>query len=160
MEISLAEAAGGATRRVRIGQDASGSAREVEVTIPAGVADGKVMRLRGLGRQGAHGGPAGDVMLTIRVKPDERFQIEGENLRVRVPVPLELAVLGGPVRVPTPTGDVEMTVPAMTSGTRQFRLRGKGLGPEGKRGDLILCIDIVLPEADDDLSALMRARKG
>ncbi len=160
MEVTLAEAQAGATRRVRIGQDASGSAREVEITVPAGVADGKVMRLRGLGRPGRSGGAPGDVLLTIRVKPDERFQVEGENLRVRVPVPLETAVLGGPLRVPTPTGEVEMTLPPMTSGTRQFRLRGKGLGPEGKRGDLIAAIDIVLPEADEDLTALMHARKG
>jgi DnaJ-class molecular chaperone len=160
MEVSLAEAAGGATRRVRIGSDAMGGAREVEVTIPAGVADGKVMRLRGLGRPGPAGGPPGDVLLTIRVKPDERFQIDGDNLRVRVPVPLETAILGGPVRVPTLTGEVEMTLPPMTSGTRVFRLRGKGLGREGKRGDLLLSIDIVLPEADDDLTALMKARRG
>jgi DnaJ-class molecular chaperone len=168
MEVSLAEAAQGATRRVRIGQgtntEATGGAREVEVTIPAGVEDGKVMRLRGLGRQSPMGGPAGDVMLTIRVKPDSRFEIDGLNLKVRIAVPLETAVLGGPVRVPTLTGEAEMTLPPMTSGTRIFRLRGKGLGrqepgKEPARGDLLLAIDIVLPEADEDLVALMKARK-
>jgi DnaJ-class molecular chaperone len=163
MEVSLAEAATGTTRRVRIGSEATGGAREVEVTIPAGVEDGRVMRLRGLGRQSPMGGPQGDVMLTIRVKPDSRFEIDGLNLKVRVPVPLETAVLGGPVRVPTLTGEAEMTLPPMTSGTRVFRLRGKGLHSTGKepaRGDLLLAIDIVLPEADEDLSALMKARKG
>jgi DnaJ-class molecular chaperone len=164
MEVSLAEAAQGATRRVRIGSEATGGAREVEVTIPAGVEDGRVMRLRGLGRQSPLGGPAGDVMLTIRVKPDSRFEIDGLNLKVRVAVPLETAVLGGPVRVPTLTGEVEMTLPPMTSGTRIFRLRGKGLsrqesGKEPARGDLLLAIDIVLPEADEDLAALMKARR-
>ena len=164
MEVSLAEAATGATRRVRIGSEATGGAREVEVTIPAGVEDGKVMRLRGLGRQSPMGGPAGDVMLTIRVRPDSRFEIDGLNLKVRVPVPLETAVLGGPVRVPTLTGEAEMTLPPMTSGTRVFRLRGKGLGRQepGKepvRGDLLLAIDITLPEADEDLVALMKARR-
>jgi DnaJ-class molecular chaperone len=164
MEVSLAEAATGATRRVRIGSEATGGAREVEVTIPAGVEDGKVMRLRGLGRTSPMGGPAGDVMLTIRVQRDSRFEIDGLNLKVRVAVPLETAVLGGPVRVPTLTGEAEMTLPPMTSGTRVFRLRGKGLGrqepgKEPARGDLLLAIDIVLPEQDEDLSALMKARK-
>jgi DnaJ-class molecular chaperone len=160
MEVSLAEAAQGATRRVRIGSEATGGVREVEVTIPAGVEDGKVMRLRGLGRTSPMGGPAGDVMLTIRVKPDSRFEVEGLNLKVRVPVPLETAVLGGPVRVPTLTGEAEMNLPPMTSGGRVFRLRGKGLGKEPARGDLLLAIDIVLPEADEDLAALMKARRG
>ncbi|MGL4729198.1 MAG: DnaJ C-terminal domain-containing protein [Bosea sp. (in: a-proteobacteria)] len=158
MEVSLAEAISGTTRRVRIGGGASGTEREVEVTIPAGVADGKVMRLRGLGRPSMSGGKPGDVLLTIRIKPDERFEVEGNNLKVRIAVPLETAVLGGPVRVPTLTGEVEMNLPPMTSGTRVFRLRGKGAGPENARGDLLLAFDIILPEADDDLTALMRAR--
>jgi DnaJ-class molecular chaperone len=152
--ISLVEAVIGTTRRVR-----SGAGREIEVTIPAGVQQGKVMRLRGLGSPGQPGAQAGDIMLTITIKPDERFSVEGHNIRVRVPVPLETAILGGALRVATLTGEVEMQLPPMTSGNRVFRLRGKGAGHGDDQGDLLVGIDIMLPASDDDLTALMKLRQ-
>jgi DnaJ-class molecular chaperone len=154
LEVTLAQAAAGATRRVRLP-----GGREVEVTIPEGVADGKVMRLRGLGQPDPFTGQAGDVLMTIKVKPDRRFTIEGNDLRTRVPVPLAKAVLGGPLHVPTLTGAVEMKIPPMTGTTKQFRLRGKGLkGEDGAVGDLLVAIDIEMPEDDAELAALMKAR--
>lgn len=154
LEVTLAQAATGATRRVRLP-----GGREVEVTIPEGVADGKVMRLRGLGQPDPFSGQAGDVLMTIKVKPDPRFTVDGVDLRARVPVPLAKAVLGGPVHVPTLTGTVEMTIPPLTGTTRQFRLRGKGLkGEKGAAGDLFVAIDIEMPESDAELAALMKAR--
>ena len=154
IEVTLAEAAQGATRRVRIP-----GGREVEVTIPEGVADGKVMRLRGLGQTDPFSGEAGDLMMTIKVKPDPRFTVDGSNLRTRVAVPLARAVLGGPLHVPTLTGAVEMKIPPLTGTARQFRLRGKGLkGEKGAVGDLFVSIDIDMPESDDELVALMKAR--
>jgi DnaJ-class molecular chaperone len=154
IEVTLAEAVQGATRRVRIP-----GGREVEVTIPEGVADGKVMRLRGLGQADPFSGETGDVMMTIKVKPDPRFTVDGTNLRARVAVPLAQAVLGGPLHVPTLTGAVEMKIPPLTGTTRQFRLRGKGLkGEKGAVGDLFVSIDIDMPEGDDELLALMQAR--
>jgi DnaJ-class molecular chaperone len=144
LEVTLAQAAAGATRRVRL---------------PEGVADGKVMRLRGLGQPDPFTGQAGDVLMTIKVKPDRRFTIEGNDLRTRVPVPLAKAVLGGPLHVPTLTGAVEMKIPPMTSTTKQFRLRGKGLkGEDGAVGDLLVAIDIEMPDDDAELAALMKAR--
>ncbi len=154
LEVTLAQAVAGASRRVRLP-----GGREVEVTIPEGVADGKVMRLRGLGQVDPRSGEAGDVMMTIKVKPDPRFTVEGNDLRTRVPVPLAKAVLGGPLHVPTLTGAVEMTIPPLTGTTRQFRLRGKGLkGEKGAVGDLFVAIDIEMPASDDELTALMKAR--
>lgn len=154
LEVTLAQAVAGATRRVRLP-----GGREVEVTIPEGVADGKVMRLRGLGQTDPFSGQTGDVLMTIRVKPDSRFTVEGNDLRTRVPVPLARAVLGGPVHVPTLTGAVEMTIPPLTGTTRSFRLRGKGLkGENDKPGDLFVSIDIEMPEGDAELTALMKAR--
>ena len=154
LEVTLAQAVAGATRRVRLP-----GGREVEVTIPEGVADGKVMRLRGLGQADPYSGQAGDVLMTIKVKPDPRFTVEGNDLRIRVPVPLARAVLGGEVHVPTLTGAVEMKIPALTGTTRSFRLRGKGLKGEGdKPGDLFVSIDIEMPESDAELTALMKAR--
>ena len=156
LEVTLAQAVAGATRRVRLP-----GGREVEVTIPEGVADGKVMRLRGLGQADPYSGQAGDVLMTIKVKPDPRFTVEGNDLRIRVPVPLARAVLGGEVHVPTLTGAVEMKIPPLTGTTRSFRLRGKGLKGEGdKPGDLFVSIDIEMPESDEDLTALMKARSG
>lgn len=154
LSVSLAEAAAGATRRVKLPHG-----REVEVTIPEGVSDGKVMRLRGLGQTDPFSGEAGDLMMTIKVQPDPRFTVDGHDLRTRVAVPLAKAVLGGPVHVPTLTGAVEITIPPMTGTTRQFRLRGKGLkGEKGHHGDLFVAIDIEMPAADAELTALMKSR--
>jgi DnaJ-class molecular chaperone len=123
--------------------------REVEVTLPVGVVDGQTIRLRGLGRPGANGGEPGDVLLTIRIAPHERYAIEGSDLRMRWPLPLEDAILGGRVRVQTPTGAVDLNVPPMTSSGRTFRLRGKGLPKKGGQGDLLVAVDIKLPEEPD-----------
>jgi len=154
LEVTLAQAATGGTRRVKLP-----GGREVEITIPEGVSDGKVMRLRGLGQTDPFSGEAGDVMMTIKVKPDSRFTVDGNDLRTRVAVPLAKAVLGGPLHVPTLTGAVEMNIPPLTGTARQFRLRGKGLkGEKGVLGDLFVAIDIEMPASDAELTALMKAR--
>ena len=156
LEVTLAQAVTGGTRRVKLP-----GGREVEITIPEGVSDGKVMRLRGLGQADPFSGEAGDVMMTIKVKPDSRFTIDGNDLRTRVAVPLAKAVLGGPLHVPTLTGAVEMNIPPLTGTARQFRLRGKGLkGEKGAVGDLFVAIDIEMPASDAELTALMKARDG
>ena len=98
------------------------------------------------------------MLLTIKIAPNERFVSEGSNLRVRLPVELEEAVLGGTVRVPTLTGAVEMAIPPMTSSGRTFRLRGKGLPGKDGRGDLLATVEIKLPEKADE-SLLDYARK-
>lgn len=154
LEVTLAQAATGGTRRVKLP-----GGREVEITIPVGVSDGKVMRLRGLGQIDPFSGEAGDVMMTIKVKPDSRFTVDGNDLRTRVAVPLAKAVLGGPLHVPTLTGAVEMNIPPLTGTARQFRLRGKGLkGEKGVVGDLFVAIDIEMPASDAELTALMKGR--
>ncbi|AMJ61189.1 DnaJ C-terminal domain-containing protein [Bosea sp. PAMC 26642] len=156
LEVTLADATAGATRRVKLP-----GGREVEVTIPKGVGDGKVMRLRGLGQSDPQSGEVGDVLMTVKIKADPRFAIEGNDLRTRVSVPLARAVLGGPIHVPTLTGTVEMNIPPLTGTTKQFRLRGKGLkGETGEQGDLFVAIDIEMPAADAELTALMKARVG
>jgi DnaJ-class molecular chaperone len=135
--------------------------REVEVTLPPGVADGQTVRLRGLGRPGVGGADSGDLLLTLKVAPQDRYTIEGSDLRLRLPVDLEDAVLGGKVRVPTPTGLVEMNIPPMTSSGRTFRLRGKGLPKKGGKGDLLVTAEIRLPEhADQDLESYARKLRG
>ncbi|CAA2155677.1 Curved DNA-binding protein [Methylobacterium brachiatum] len=124
--------------------------REVDVVIPRGVEDGQTIRLRGLGQSAGPRGEPGDALLTIRVRPHPRFSVEGADLKTSVEVPLEDAVLGGTIRVPTLTGAVEMKMPPMTSSGRTFRLRGKGLPKkDGTRGDLLATTAITLPESED-----------
>jgi DnaJ-class molecular chaperone len=153
LTVTLEDIAGEAKKRIALP-----TGREVEVTIPKGVADGQTIRLRGLGQSGPGG--VGDAMLTIRIAPHERFTVEGDNIRVRQPVDLEDAILGAAVRVPTLSGAVDMTIPPMTSSGRTFRLRGKGLPGKSGRGDLLVTTEIRLPdEADEALLDYARKRR-
>jgi DnaJ-class molecular chaperone len=133
--------------------------RDVDVVIPKGVADGQVIRLRGLG-QGAPGIDPGDALLTIRIAPHERFTPEGTNLRLRLPLQIEEAILGGSVRVPTLTGAVSMNIPPLTNSGRVFRLRGKGLPGKSGPGDLLVTAEVKLPDViDEALMDYARQRK-
>ncbi len=154
LKVTLEDIVGDRRHRVRLP-----TGKEIEVDLPKGVSDGQVIRLRGLGQAG-RGGP-GDALMTVRIAPHPHFTVEGTTLRTRVPLPLEDAVLGGTVRVRTLEGEVEASVPPMTSGGRSLRLRGKGLpGPSG-RGDIIATLDVTLPaDGDPELAALMRKRRG
>ncbi|TGD95426.1 DnaJ C-terminal domain-containing protein [Methylobacterium nonmethylotrophicum] len=156
LTVSLDQVAGEAKLRLNLP-----SGREVDVVVPKGVADGQVIRLRGLGYPGAQGADAGDALLTIRFAADSRFQVEGADLRTAADVPLEDAVLGGPIRIQTLTGTVEMKIPPMTSSGRVFRLRGKGLPKkDGTRGDLLATIAVTLPaQADEALTEFARKRR-
>ncbi|TVR08857.1 MAG: J domain-containing protein [Salinarimonadaceae bacterium] len=144
IRVTLEDIAAGATRRIVLP-----GGREVEVSIPKGVADGQVIRLRGLGLESPWGAP-GDVLLKIEIAPHDRFIVEGTDLRLRQPIDLEDAVLGATLRVPTLTGAVEMKVPPMSSSGRTFRLRGKGLPGKAGSGDLLVTLEIRLPEKPDD----------
>jgi DnaJ-class molecular chaperone len=150
--IALADAAAGTLIRVALPEG-----REIEARIPAGIIDGKVVRLKGQARSPMPGTPAGDILITVRVRPDRRFTLDGKDLRLRLPVRLDEAVLGAKVRVPTLDGAVEVSVPPNTSTGRTLRLRGKGFPAADGAGDLFVTMDIVLPsEPDDGLEALMR----
>jgi len=131
--------------------------RNLDVSIPAGVTDGKVIRLKRQGHPSADGGVHGDALITIRVTQDSRFTIDGKNLRTRLQIPLEDAVLGGTVRVPTLDGAVEISIPPYSSSGQTLRLKGKGLPmPEGS-GDLFATIEITIPkEPDLELEMLMK----
>jgi DnaJ-class molecular chaperone len=148
--ITLEEAVAGGTRRVHLP-----TGKEVDVKIPAGLADGKQIRLKGQGLPGP--GSIGDALITIKIAPHPSFEVDGANLRTHVPITLYEAVLGGKVRVPTLGGAVELAIPAGTSGGRTFRLKGKGLPLDGKPGDLFATVRIVLPDAGDpELDELMK----
>jgi DnaJ-class molecular chaperone len=155
--ITLAEAAKGTSLRVTLP-----SGRDVEVTIPAGIQEGQAVRLKGQGHPSpVAGGPPGDVLVNVHVRPDRRFAVEGADLRLRLPVRLDEAVLGAKVRAPTLEGAVELTIPANSSSGRTLRLRGRGLPSGEGRGDLLVTLEIVLPpQADAELKALMERWSG
>ena len=149
--ITLNEAAHGGTRRLELP-----IGKEVEFKIPPGIADGQQIRLRAQGMPAPHGGPPGDVLITIQVAPHPLFKIEGQDLRLELPITLYEAVLGAKVRVPTLDGAVELAIPPNTSSGRTFRLKGKGL-PGKTPGDLYVTTKIVLPDGKDaQLEELMR----
>jgi DnaJ-class molecular chaperone len=151
LTITLADAAKGSKTRVQLP-----SGKEVEVKIPAGLADGQTIRLKGQGLAGA-GGHAGDVLITVSIAPHPLFAREGADLRLELPITLYEAALGGKVRVPTLDGAVELAIPPGTNSGRTFRLKGKGFPAKAGAGDLLATVRIMLPEGGDkELDELMR----
>jgi DnaJ-class molecular chaperone len=151
MAVSLEEAAKGGEKRVRLP-----SGKELNVKIPAGVAAGQQIRLKGQG-ESAPGHPPGDLLITVNIAPHPFFKVDGNDLRIDLPIALHEAVLGGKVRVPTLGSPVDLSIPKNTSSGRTFRLKGKGLPkPSGTPGDLFVTTRIVLPDGNDaELEALM-----
>src|SRR4029077_17288334 len=103
--------------------------------------------LRGQGEPGAHGAPAGDLLVTVHISPHPWFTRRGDNLEVKVPVPLAEAALGSKIDVPTPQGTITLTLPAGTSSGKKLRVKGRGIAAKGETGDLYAEIQIVLPRA-------------
>lgn len=136
---------------VRLGPD-----RTVNVTIPPEPEEGQIVRLKGQGSEGPGG--RGDVLITLSISEHPDFRREGTNLRVQVPVPLDTAVLGGKIRVPTMEGAVALTIPEWSSSGGVFRVRGKGLpSRDGGRGDILAVLAVQLPEErDEQLIDLLR----
>ncbi|WEK52346.1 MAG: DnaJ C-terminal domain-containing protein [Candidatus Kaistia colombiensis] len=132
--------------------------RTLEIAIPAGTKPGRVIRLRGQGWASPTGGQPGDALVTVEFVPHPLFKVDGDALRLDLPVTLDEAVLGAKVRVPTLTGSGTMTIPARSDGGRVMRLKGKGLPTAvGGHGDLLVALKIMLPtEPDPEFDALMQ----
>ena len=125
--------------------------RDVRVRIPAGVADGQTIRLKGRGGPGRNGGPPGDLFVKVRVQRDERFARAGRDLLVTVPVTFPEAALGAKVKVPTLEGDpVTIRVPAGTSSGKVFRVRGRGVATKKATGDLLVTVEVAVPASLTD----------
>jgi len=149
--VSFEESVLGAKKRVSFQ-----GGRAIEISVPAGVEDGQVLRLRGQGAPSLQGGPAGDALITVRIRPHAMFQREGRDIRIDLPISLKEAVLGGVVRAPTVDGVVEVRVPAGSTSGALLRLRGKGApGSDGKRADQIIRLIIDVPPADPALEAFL-----
>jgi curved DNA-binding protein len=141
LSISLQEAYHGATRTVQVDD------RRMEVKLPAGAKTGTRVRMAGAAPAGP-GGQRGDLYLVLDVAPDPRFERNGDDLTTEVSVDLYTAVLGGQVNVPTPGGEVLLTIPAGTQPGQTFRLAGRGmpkLRSSQEHGDLMARVKVRLP---------------
>lgn len=145
LAIDFAESITGASKRLTLPDGGT-----LDVTIPPGLIDGQVIRLRGKGMPGSGKGGPGDALIEVEVRPDPRFTREGDDITLELPISLSEAVLGGKVNVPTPTGAVTMTVPKGANTGTTMRLRGKG-APKvgGGHGDEFVKLKVVLPKGPD-----------
>jgi DnaJ-class molecular chaperone len=152
LEIDFLDAARGTTRRLTMpgetpGQTLGGAT--LDVTIPPGVQDGTVLRLKGKGVPGVGGGPAGDALVELAVRPHPRFAREADDIVLELPITLDEAVLGAKVEVPTIGGRVQMTVPKGSCSGDVLRLKGRGLKGKTGVGDQRVVLRVVMPDRID-----------
>ena len=147
LDVDFLEAVQGAKKRVTLPE-----AGVLDLTVPEGVTDGQVLRLRGRGEPGLAGGETGDALVEVRIRPHRDFHREGDDIHLDLPITIDEAVLGGKVEVPTATGRVQLTIPKGTSSGQVLRLKGKGVrnGTTGATGDQLVTVHIVLPETIDE----------
>ena len=122
LEVDFLEAATGAKKRVTMPDGGV-----LDLTVPEGVADGQMLRLKGKGSPGPRGSEAGDALVEIRVRPHPHFKRVGDDIVLELPITIDEAVLGAKIEVPTVSGRVQLTIPKGTSSGRVFRLKGKGV---------------------------------
>lgn len=153
LHITLEEAFAGGKKRVSFQQHEVNSAQQVEVkertldvSIPAGVSDGQQLRLKGLGE--SSGGASGDLYVEIQIEPHARYQLDGKDLTLTLPVSPWEAALGAKVTVPTLSGKVSLSVPAGSVSGKKMRLKGKGL-PGSPAGDQYVILRIENPASMD-----------
>jgi DnaJ-class molecular chaperone len=158
LDVDFLEAVKGARKRVTLPEGGT-----LDLTVPEGVNDGQVLRLKGKGSAAPRGGEPGDALVEIRVKPHAQFKRQGLDVQLELPITIDEAVLGGKVDVPTVDGRVSLTIPKGTSSGRVFRLKGKGVrnAATNTSGDQHVTVRIVLPDAiDDDLSYFLQEWRG
>ncbi len=143
MQLPLMTALKGGTKTLQGG---------LKVKLPEGVKDGQTLRLRGKGRPGVNGGPAGDAKIEITIKPHKNLRREDDDLYLDLPITLSEAAKGAKIDIPMPNGTVKLNIPAGTNSGKRFRLTGKGAHTPLGAGDLYITTRIKLSDAE--LSAL------
>jgi DnaJ-class molecular chaperone len=141
LDISFLDAVNGTKQRITLPDGGT-----LDVTIPAGVSEGQVLRLKGKGMPGLGEGPPGDALVEVGVKPHPVFKREGNDIVVDLPISFDEAVLGGKVEVPTIGGRVAATVPAGSNTGQTLRLKGRGV--KGK-GDQLVKLTVMMPDTVD-----------
>lgn len=145
LAIDFVDSITGATKRLTLPDGST-----LDVRIPPGLVDGQTIRLKGKGAPGAGKGGPGDALIEVDVLPDARFTRDGDDISMELPISLSEAVLGGKVRVPTPTGEVTMAVPKGSNTGTTLRLKGKGAPRRGGgHGDEYVKLKVVLPKSPD-----------
>jgi molecular chaperone DnaJ len=130
----------------------------VMVRIPTGIRDGSRIRVSGKGSPGANGGPAGDLYVTVHVRPHALFGRTGDDLTLTVPLTFVEATLGTTLRVPTLDGSVAVKVAPGTPSGRTLRVRGRGVAVKSKPGDLLVTVEVAVPQqVDADARAALEA---
>jgi DnaJ-class molecular chaperone len=147
LEVDFLESVTGAKKRVTLPDGGV-----LDLSVPEGVNDGQVLRLKGKGQTAPRGGEAGDALVEVKVRPHPHFSRLGSDLLLDLAIAIDEAVLGAKIEVPTATGRVTLTLPKGTSSGRVFRLKGKGVANRttGVTGDQLVTVRIVLPEMIDD----------
>jgi DnaJ-class molecular chaperone len=144
LPVEFLEAVNGAKKRVDMPDG-----KTLDIAIPAGVDDGQTLRLKGQGTPGYGGGPAGDALVTVSVRPHPVFRRDGKDVRSVLPITLNEALSGGSVQADTITGPVSVKIPKHSNTGRILRLRGKGV--QGKvKGDHLIELQVVLPPHPDE----------
>jgi DnaJ-class molecular chaperone len=144
LEIDFLEAVNGAKKRITLPDGGT-----LDVSLPAGVADGQVLRLKGKGMPGMGEGGPGDALVEVMIRPHSVFKREGDDIVVEVPISFDEAVLGGKVEVPTITGRVFATVPPGANSGQILRLKGRGVKTKRGHGDQLVKLEVVMPERID-----------
>ena len=149
LDIDFLDAVNGAKRRVSLAEG-----RTLDVAIPAGVESGQVLRLKNQGGPGVQGGPSGDALVELNVRPHAFFRREGQDIHMDLNISLTEAVEGGRVQAPTPSGPVSLSIPAGSNTGKVLRLKGKGVGGQG---DQFVRLLVMLPETpDEDLKRFVK----
>ncbi len=154
LSIEFLESINGATKIVALP-----NGKSIEVTIPAGIREGQVLRLRSKGVDPA-AGEEGEILVEISIKPHQYFHRQGDDIHVDLPVTLAEAVLGSSIKVPTPGGPVMLKVPKGSNTGAVLRLKGKGAPREGGNGDELVKLKVVLPSvSNEELEAFLSGWK-
>lgn len=129
--------------------------KTLAVKIPKDVKEGQQIRLKGQGGPGSNGGPDGDALIEVKIRPHAYFRREGDDIHLDLPITLAEAVLGAKVNVPTIGGSVNLTIPPGSNTGKTLRLKGKGVETAaGHAGDQYVRIEVMLPDQiDDELKA-------
>lgn len=130
-------------------QRPSGTTESLKVPIPAGAKPGGRVRLKGKGAPPRGGGPCGDLLVELDVRPHPHLVRNGDDLEMEVPITILEALAGGSMTVPTPTGDVKVTIPKGAENGTRLRLKGKGIQRKGRPGHLYLILRPAIPKSDD-----------
>ena len=156
LAIDFLDAVNGANRTITL--PAGGT---LNVSIPSGVEDGQISRLRGKGAPSPGEGPPGDALVQIAIRPHRYFTRQGDDILLELPITLKEAALGGEVRAPTPTGSVMLKIPKHSNANDVLRLKGKGAKRrDGGAGDELVKLKVMMPtQPDPELEAFLGSWK-